>query len=208
MKLLHAVNYYVRDSPLKDIDIDLCPSKLPKIFEKIREERGELGLLQVCTFGTESTKSAILTACFKEGTKVLTSNGEKRIEDIRAGDLVATEYGFEPVIIPTILPDKKPNYFIKTKNSVNVGFYCTEDHEILTIPFYRRMKGKNITDKMKIIFPELQNLSSLDNTYDLFARNFREVEPTWKQAKDLSSHDYGLIPVDSYIDNSIINIKW
>lgn len=48
---------------LGDIDIDLAPSKLPKIFEAIRKERGELGLLQVCTFGTESTKSAILTAC-------------------------------------------------------------------------------------------------------------------------------------------------
>ena len=48
---------------LGDIDIDLAPSKLPKIFEEIREERGEFGLVQVCTFGTEGTKSAILTAC-------------------------------------------------------------------------------------------------------------------------------------------------
>ena len=48
---------------LGDIDIDLAPSKLKKIFNKIREERGELGLVQVCTFGTEGTKSAILTAC-------------------------------------------------------------------------------------------------------------------------------------------------
>lgn len=48
---------------LGDIDLDLAPSKLPKIFNEIRKERGELGLLQVCTFGTEGTKSAILTAC-------------------------------------------------------------------------------------------------------------------------------------------------
>ena len=48
---------------LGDIDIDLAPSKLPKIFKEIREERGEFGLVQVCTFGTEGTKSAILTAC-------------------------------------------------------------------------------------------------------------------------------------------------
>lgn len=39
------------------------PSKRPLIFKKIREERGELRLLQVATFGTEGTKSAILTAC-------------------------------------------------------------------------------------------------------------------------------------------------
>lgn len=48
---------------LPDIDLDLAPSKIQKIFSAIREERGELGLVQVCTFGTEKTKSAILTAC-------------------------------------------------------------------------------------------------------------------------------------------------
>ena len=48
---------------LGDIDLDLAPSKIDKIFEEIRKERGELGLVQVCTFGTEGTKSAILTAC-------------------------------------------------------------------------------------------------------------------------------------------------
>ena len=48
---------------LPDIDIDLAPSKRPLIFEKIREERGEFGLIQVGTFGTESTKASILTAC-------------------------------------------------------------------------------------------------------------------------------------------------
>ena len=48
---------------LPDIDIDLAPSKRPKIFEEIRKERGEFGLIQVATFGTEGTKSAILTAC-------------------------------------------------------------------------------------------------------------------------------------------------
>ena len=48
---------------LPDIDIDLAPSKRPLIFQKIREERGQLGLIQVATFGTEGSKSAVLTAC-------------------------------------------------------------------------------------------------------------------------------------------------
>lgn len=48
---------------LPDIDIDLAPSKRPAIFEAIRKERGRYGLVQVATFGTEGTKSAILTAC-------------------------------------------------------------------------------------------------------------------------------------------------
>ena len=48
---------------LPDIDVDLAPSKRPEVFRRIREERGEFGLIQVATFGTEGTKSAILTAC-------------------------------------------------------------------------------------------------------------------------------------------------
>lgn len=48
---------------LPDIDTDLSPSKRKLIFKRIREERGELNLLQVATFGTEGTRSAILTAC-------------------------------------------------------------------------------------------------------------------------------------------------
>ena len=58
-----SVSHYEKYSPLKDIDIDLAPSKRPEIFRRIRQERGELGLIQVATFGTEGTKSAILTAC-------------------------------------------------------------------------------------------------------------------------------------------------
>lgn len=46
-----------------DIDIDICPSKREEIFSKIRKERGYFGCVQVCTYGTETTKSAIKTAC-------------------------------------------------------------------------------------------------------------------------------------------------
>lgn len=48
---------------LPDIDIDLASSIRPEIFRRIREERGELGCIQVVTFGTEKTKSAIQTIC-------------------------------------------------------------------------------------------------------------------------------------------------
>ena len=61
---------------LGDIDIDICPSKRPLILQKIREERAKmfnddvaewaknaLGCTLISTFGTEGTKSAILTAC-------------------------------------------------------------------------------------------------------------------------------------------------
>ena len=61
---------------LGDIDIDLSPSKRPIILDKIKEERGRgfredidsiskknLGCTLIATFGTEATRSAILTAC-------------------------------------------------------------------------------------------------------------------------------------------------
>ena len=61
---------------LGDIDLDLCPSRRPLILSKIREERGSgfrediddlsrknLGCTLIATFGTETAKSAILTAC-------------------------------------------------------------------------------------------------------------------------------------------------
>jgi DNA polymerase-3 subunit alpha len=69
---------YLNDerAELGDIDLDLCPSKRPLILRKIKEERGQnfnsdldelsranLGCTLIATFGTEGTKSAILTAC-------------------------------------------------------------------------------------------------------------------------------------------------
>ena len=61
---------------LGDIDLDLCPSKRPLILKKIKEERGQkfnqnidelsrknLGCTLIATFGTEGTRSTILTAC-------------------------------------------------------------------------------------------------------------------------------------------------
>lgn len=61
---------------LPDIDIDLAPSKRPQIIDYIKKERGQkfalntleefklnLGATLVATFGTETTKSAIQTAC-------------------------------------------------------------------------------------------------------------------------------------------------
>ena len=48
---------------LPDIDIDLTPSKRGRIFEALRKERGELNVIQVCTYGTEGTRSAIAAAC-------------------------------------------------------------------------------------------------------------------------------------------------
>lgn len=68
---------YLNDSrvELGDIDIDVCPSKIRLILDKIAEERSStfnesvpewakvLGCTRIATFGTETTKAAITTAC-------------------------------------------------------------------------------------------------------------------------------------------------
>lgn len=46
-----------------DVDLDINGSRKQFIFERIRESFGERKFLQVCTFGTEGSKSAIQTAC-------------------------------------------------------------------------------------------------------------------------------------------------
>ena len=61
---------------LGDIDLDLCPSKRPLILQKIKEERGanfnknideitrqNCGCTLIATFGTETSKLAVQTAC-------------------------------------------------------------------------------------------------------------------------------------------------
>ena len=61
---------------LGDIDLDLCPSKRPRIIKRIKDERGQnfnsniddlsrqnLGCTLIATYGTEGTRSTILTAC-------------------------------------------------------------------------------------------------------------------------------------------------
>ena len=66
----------MEDIVQSDIDLDLCPSKRPLIIQKIKEERSgyfnndidelsknNLGCTLIATFGTESTKSAVLSAC-------------------------------------------------------------------------------------------------------------------------------------------------
>ena len=61
---------------LGDIDIDICPSKCGLVLQKIAAERSQMfdsevpewakksfGCTRISTFGTEGTKSAVLTAC-------------------------------------------------------------------------------------------------------------------------------------------------
>jgi DNA polymerase-3 subunit alpha len=109
---------------LGDIDLDLCPSKRPLIIKKIKEERGQnfnpdiddlsrknLGCTLIATFGTEGTRSTILTACrgyrseeFPDGIDVDTAQ--------YMSSLIPSERGFlwplSDVINGNLDKDRKP----------------------------------------------------------------------------------------------------
>lgn len=46
-----------------DIDVDLSPSKRPKVIEELKIKNGDKNVIQTATFKTEGSKSAILTVC-------------------------------------------------------------------------------------------------------------------------------------------------
>jgi len=116
---------------LGDIDIDLCPSKRPLILQKIKEERGQnfnkdidelskknLGCTLIATFGTEGTKSAVLTACrgyrsedFPDGIDVDTSQF--------LSSLIPSERGF-------LWPLKDVVYGNKDKDRKPIAPFITE----------------------------------------------------------------------------------
>ena len=99
---------YMNDerTELGDIDIDICPSKKGLIVKKIKEERGarfnpdiddlsrkNLGCTLVATYGTEGTKSAILTACRGYRSEEFT-DGIDNDEAQYMASLIPVERGF------------------------------------------------------------------------------------------------------------------
>ena len=109
---------------LGDIDLDLCPSKRPMIIEKIKEERGQnfnadvddlsrknLGCTLIATYGTESTKSAILTACRGYRSEEY-PNGIDSDQAQYLSSLIPSERGFvwplEDVIYGNVEKERQP----------------------------------------------------------------------------------------------------
>ena len=91
---------------LGDIDIDICPSKKGTIVRKIKEERGSrfnpdidelskknLGCTLIATYGTEQTKSAVLTACRGYRSEEYT-DGIDNDEAQYIASLIPSERGF------------------------------------------------------------------------------------------------------------------
>ncbi len=120
-----GVNNYFRylnetRTELPDLDFDLAPTVRPKWFEKIKEERGPLGLIQVCTFSTMSSRASILSACRGYRSKDY-PNGIDNDQAQYLTSLVGSNRGITYTIKEMIEGNKekglKPNtIFIKTVN--------------------------------------------------------------------------------------------
>ena len=118
---------------LGDIDLDLCPSKRPLILQKIKEERGQffnedidelsrkhLGCTLIATFGTEGTRSTILTACrgyrteeYPDGIDVDTAQYMSSLVPVERGFL----WTLEEMIKGNVDKGRKPvSAFVKEVN--------------------------------------------------------------------------------------------
>ena len=126
---------YMNDerTELGDIDIDICPSKKGAIVRKIKEERGSrfnpdiddlsrknLGCTLVATYGTEQTKSAVLTACRGYRSEEF-PDGIDNDEAQYIASLIPSERGFlwplEDVINGNKDKDREPVHaFVKEVN--------------------------------------------------------------------------------------------
>lgn len=126
---------YMNDerTELGDIDIDICPSKKGTIVRKIKEERGRrfnpniddlsrknLGCTLVATYGTEQTKSAVLTACRGYRSEEF-PDGIDNDEAQYIASLIPSERGFlwplEDVINGNKDKDREPvHVFVKEVN--------------------------------------------------------------------------------------------
>ena len=126
---------YMNDerTELGDIDIDICPSKKGTIIRKIKEERGSrfnpdiddlsrknLGCTLVATYGTEQTKSAVLTACRGYRSEEF-PDGIDNDEAQYIASLIPSERGFlwplEDVINGNKDKDREPvHVFVKEVN--------------------------------------------------------------------------------------------
>ena len=126
---------YMNDerTELGDIDIDICPSKKGTIVRKIKEERGRrfnpdiddlsrknLGCTLVATYGTEQTRSAVLTACRGYRSEEF-PDGIDNDEAQYIASLIPSERGFlwplEDVINGNKDKDREPvHVFVKEVN--------------------------------------------------------------------------------------------
>lgn len=102
--------------------------------------------------------------CFVKGSKVLTKNGYRNIEDIKIGDYVLTHTGNYKMVTNIGMNENKE--ILKIKPQGILPIYATSNH-----PFYVITKEKK-----------------WDNNLKKYVINFSF--PYWKELKDITKNDY------------------
>lgn len=189
LKYIHACEFYVTESLNEKIRDNyhcvLIAKNKDGFFElnkmssrAYNREDGHFYYVPRITFaeliGT-SNNIIITSACFVKGTRVLTSRGEKNIEDIKSGDLIKNLNGeWEAVNYPTQIGYSGTGYQIEL-----VGDYspirCTEDHKFLSISYNNYDKKwveakdlcvKQTGSKNVLLFPLNTSYNNNNNTIE------------------------------------------
>lgn len=108
--------------------------------------------------------------CFRAGTLITTKDGQKRIEDIKAGEMVLTHKNRFREVLQTMINPSDMIYDIKIKGSPTT--HVTEEH-----PYYVRESTQPYNNKSK-------------------KRTRIFSEPKWKTVKDLKKGDYIGLPIN------------
>ena len=113
-------------------------------------------------------ESLTLNNCFKAGTKVITSEGLKNIEDVKIGDMVLSADNKYHRVNNTMVRDYNGDiYHIKSK-SLYDDIYCTPNHRFLTqngwVRADRLMIGPRVIDEdgLKIPNPASSEYAKID----------------------------------------------
>lgn len=137
--------------------------------------------------------------CFKRGTLVTTSEGLKKIEEVKKGDLVLTHKNrFKKVVVPMV-KEKEGIYRLKVQGSPET--YVTEEHPIYvrTIDRVTKEKGKTELVYGEPKWIEVEELDK-DRHYIGMTSNFES-----KNEKELDEIDLWLMGrymADGYVQDS------
>lgn len=146
------VKHYIKHK--KKVLIDIANGHMKKLFviaKKAKRLYGESLQLMIGNVANPKTYEEVLkcgadyvrlgigsgAGCFVEGTKVLTENGEKNIEDVNIGDVVITHKLQKKEVTNTISYKTEKNEILNINNEIK----CTKNHKFYVV---------NKSDKEKI----------------------------------------------------------
>lgn len=105
------------------------------------------------------------TACFTKGHSIITSIGEKNIEDMKSGDVVLTHTGeWKKVIYPTNRDYNGVGYDLNFSRNFE-SIKCTEEHKFLTI-----------NKKKELIWKKAHELKIGDSCLEVFHNLYKNID--------------------------------